>query len=112
MRCSIRLRPGSKYYMGDYTAADGSRRRVSTKKTDPFHAKQFLASLLAAEKYAREERLTEARARELIAEIVERSTGARIPFFTVRECFNDWLEGKRTSKSAAPAPSQDNAVWY
>lgn len=96
--------------MADYTAADGTRRRVSTKKTDPMEAKQFLASLLAAEKYAREERLTEARARELIGEIVERSTGARISFFTVRAWFNDWLAGKEASKSEATRIRYKNAV--
>lgn len=101
MRNTIRMRPGSGYYMADYTAADGSRRRVSTKKTDPMEARQFLASLLAAEKLAREERLTEARARELIAEIVERTTGESLQFFTVRSWFADWLAGKELSKAEA-----------
>lgn len=103
MRNTIRLRPGSDYYMADYTAADGSRRRVSTKKSDPGEAKQFLASLLAAEKLAREERLTEARARELIAEIVERTTGESLNFFTVRSWFEDWIAGKTLSKTDSTA---------
>lgn len=103
MRNTIRIRPGSKFYMADYTCADGSRRRVSTKKTDPAQAKQFLASLLAAEKLAREERLTEARARELIGEIVERTTGERLSFFTVRSWFEDWIAGKSMSKADGTA---------
>jgi hypothetical protein len=89
--------------MADYTAADGSRRRVSTKKTDPTEAKQFLATLLAAEKLAREERLTEVRARELIAEIVERTTGERLQFYTVRSWFADWIAGKELSKAVNTA---------
>lgn len=89
--------------MADYTAADGSRRRVSTKKTDPSQAKQFLSSLLAAEKLAREERLTEARARELIGEIVERTTGEALNFFTVRAWFEDWIAAKELSKADGTA---------
>jgi len=96
--------------MADYTAADGSRRRVSTKKTDAGEAKQFLASLLAAEKLAREERLTEARARELIAEIVERTTGERMQFFTVRSWFADWIGGKEISKAPATFIRYRNSV--
>jgi len=103
MRNTIRLRPGSDYYMADYTAADGSRRRVSTKESDPGEAKQFLASLLAAEKLAREERLTEARARELIKEIVERTTGESLNFFTVRSWFENWIAGKAMSKADGTA---------
>jgi len=96
--------------MADYTAADGSRRRVSTKKTDPREASQFVSSLLAAEKLAREERLTEARARELIAEIVERTTGERLQFFTVRKWFTDWIAGKEISKADATTIRYRNSV--
>jgi len=103
MRYTIRKRPGSKYYMADYTAADGTRRRVSTKKTDAGEASQFVASLMAGEKLAREERLTEARARELIAEIVERTTGEQLQFFTARSWFKDWIAGKELSKAGNTA---------
>jgi len=96
--------------MADYTAADGTRRRVSTKMTDPAAARQFLASLLAAERFGHEERLTEARARELISEIVERTTGARVSFFTVRAWLADWLAGKEASKSPATRIRYKNAV--
>lgn len=58
---------------------------------------------MAAEKLAREERLTEARARELIAEIVERTTGERLQFFTTRSWFNDWFAGKELSKAGNTA---------
>jgi integrase len=107
---SVRLRSNSPYFMADYTAADGTRRRVSTGKTNRHEAEQFLASLLAAEKLAREDRLTEARARELISEIVERSTGARLEFFTVRAWFDDWMAGKEVSKAAATLVRYRNAV--
>lgn len=99
MPYKIRKRPGSQYFMADYIAADGSRRRVSTKKTDEGEALQFVASLVAAEKLAREERLTEARARELIAEIVERTTGERLEFFTVRSWLEEWKATKTASKA-------------
>jgi integrase len=85
--------------MADYTAADGSRKRVSTKQESKEGAKQFLASLIAGEKLGRDGRLTEDRARELIAEIYERTTGERLEFFTVRKWFQDWLAVTAVSKS-------------
>ncbi len=103
MRFTVRKRPGSRYYMADYTAADGSRRRVSTKKTDRGEASQFVASLIAAEKLAREGRLTEARARELISDIVERTSGEPLHFFTVRGWLNEWVAGKELSKAGNTA---------
>ena len=91
----------SPYWFADYALPDGSRRRVSTKKESKDHAAQVLASLIAAEKLGRQERLTEQRARELIAEIVERTTGTRLDFYTVRGWFDDWIKAKSLSKSEA-----------
>ncbi|MFA7343769.1 MAG: hypothetical protein WC003_05640 [Terrimicrobiaceae bacterium] len=71
---------------------------------------QFVSSLVAAEKLAREERLTESRARKLIAEIVERTTGERLNFFTVRGWFEDWIAGKKISKADATGVRYSNAV--
>lgn len=36
----------SPYFFADYTAPDGARRRVSTKKTEKAAAMQFLTSLM------------------------------------------------------------------
>lgn len=102
--------PRSPYYFADYTAPDGARRRVSTKKTDREQAKQFLASLVQAGKLAREEKLTEQRARELIAEIVERSTGERLEFYTVKGWLEEWTAGKALSKAEGTATRYKQAV--
>ena len=110
MRNTIRLRPGSNNYMADYTAADGTRRRVSTKKSDPGEAKQFLADLVFAERLGLAQRLTEARARELIGEIVERTTGEPLNSDTVRSWFEAWVKIKETSKADGTAARYKQAA--
>ena len=44
--------------------------------------------------------LTETRARELIGEVLERTSGESLPFYTADSWFRDWLRGKEVSKSA------------
>jgi integrase len=100
----------SPYYFADYSLPDGTRRRVSTKKTEKETALAFLTSLITAEKMAREEKLTEQRARELIAEIVERTTGERLDFYTVKAWFEEWAKGKALSKAEGTGVRYKQAV--
>ena len=44
--------------------------------------------------------LTETRTRELLAEVLERTTGDTLPFFTVEGFLRDWLRGKEIAKAA------------
>lgn len=68
-------KPRSPYYFVDYVAPDGSRRRVSTKRTDKEAAQTVLREMIAAELLARKEQLTPERARELIEQLAQRTTG-------------------------------------
>ena len=43
--------------------------------------------------------LTEARARELIGEVLERTRGDTLPFYTAKAWLRDWLREKQISKS-------------
>jgi integrase len=43
--------------------------------------------------------LTETRARELIGEVLERTSGDSLPFYTAEAWLRDWLRGKQISKS-------------
>jgi integrase len=52
-----------------------------------------------AEGMAARNTLTEARARELIGEVLERTTGDDLPFFTAEAWLLEWLRGKEVSKS-------------
>ena len=100
----------SPYFFADYMAPDGTRRRVSTKKREKEAAQKFLVSLLEAERLASEERLTEQRARELIVEIVERTSGTRLDFYSIRAWLTDWIEGKKVSKAAGTSVRYEQAV--
>lgn len=100
----------SPYFFADYMAPDGTRRRVSTKKREKEAAQKFLVSLLEAERLASEERLTEQRARELIVEIVERTSGTRMDFYSIRAWLTDWIEGKKVSKAAGTSLRYEQAV--
>ena len=46
--------------------------------------------------------LTETRARELIGEILERTTGEKLSFYTAESWLRDWLRGKELSKATNP----------
>jgi integrase len=67
--------PRSPYYFADYVALDGTRRRVSTKRTDKEAAQTVLREMIAAELLAKKEQLTAERARELIEQMAQRTTG-------------------------------------
>jgi integrase len=94
-------RADSSVWWADYLTADGTRKRVSTKATNKEDAHVILNTLLAAEKLGAQRRLTEDRARVLIAEIVERTSGERLDFYSVKEWFASWLEGKKIAKAPA-----------
>ena len=72
----------------------GNGRFRSTKLTDKKAALQFCRKLEQASNEAVKGRLTEARARELISEIVEHATGEPMRGFTVQDWFGHWLELK------------------
>ena len=89
----------SPYYVCCYTAADGRRLKKSTKQTDRVKALEVCLALERAEGMAARGTLTEARARELIGEVLERTSGDTLPFYTVEAWLRDWLRGKQISKA-------------
>lgn len=89
----------SPYWICCYQAADGRRLKKSTKQTDRTKAMEFCLALERAEGMARRGTLTETRARELIGEVLERTTGECVAFFTVEGWLKHWLGGKEIAKS-------------
>jgi integrase len=89
----------SPYYICCYTAADGRRLKKSTKETDRAKALEVCLALERAEGMAARGTLTETRARELIGEVLERTSGDSLPFYTAEGWLRDWLRGKQISKS-------------
>lgn len=95
----------SPYWYCAYRGADGRRLFRSTKITidgdqaankveKRRKAWEFCLNLERAEKEAGEGRLTESRARQLISDTMERTSGKPLKFKTTREFFDEWLSGK------------------
>src|SRR5260370_6282776 len=77
-----------------YRLTDGKRVIRANKLTDKKAALQFCRKLEPASNEAVTGRLTEARANDLIWEIVEHATGEPLRGFKVRDWFEHWLEIK------------------
>lgn len=91
----------SPYWYCAYRLPSGRRAFKSTKLSDRDKAQEFCRTLERASKLGTSNNLTEARARELISEIVESALGEPLKFYSAEEWLRDWLEGKKTAKSNA-----------
>jgi len=92
-------RKRSPFWICCYTAADGRRLKKSTKQKDRKKAWEVCLALERAEEMAARGTLTETRARELIGEVLERTSGDTLPFYTAESWLRDWLRGKEISKA-------------
>ncbi|MEO6785598.1 MAG: hypothetical protein ABI318_05645, partial [Chthoniobacteraceae bacterium] len=75
------------------------RLKKSTKQKERTKALEVCLALERAEGLARMGTLTETRTRELLAEVLERTTGETFPFHTTEGFLQNWLHGKEVSKS-------------
>ena len=88
----------SPFWYCAYRLPNGKRGFRSTKQTDREKALQFCRTLEYASRESKAGRLTEARARELISEIVLHTTGEPLRFYTAEDWLHDWLKGKEVAK--------------
>src|SRR5579884_412624 len=86
--------PRSPYWFAAYTDAQGRRVQKTTKKTNRTEAMAICLDWAKLEESGRKGTLTEANARKVVAEIVERNTGQALQFHTCREWLNEWVAGK------------------
>jgi integrase len=100
----------SPYWYCAYRLPNGKRTFRSTKLTDRKAAEEFCRKLEYASHESKAGRLTEARARELISEIVEQTTGEPLLNYTADEWFCEWLKGKQATKAEATSLKYSNAV--
>jgi integrase len=92
---SIHRRPGSPYWRAAWRATDGTLIARSTKQTDRKKALAFALECERAEKLAGAGTLTEAQARDILNDILERAaTGESLRCPSVREYLRDWLLAK------------------
>lgn len=96
---SINKRTKSPFWYCCYSSASGQRLKKSTGETDRAKALEFCLTLQRAESMAARGTLTETRARELIGEVLERTSGETVAFYTAEGWLRDWLRGKEVSKS-------------
>jgi integrase len=89
----------SPYWICCYRAADGRRLKKSTKQTVRKKAMEVCLAIERAEEFARNRTLTEARARTLVNEVLERTTGASLSHYTVEQWLNHWIAQKSDSKA-------------
>ncbi len=85
----------SPFWYCAYRLPNGKRVFRSTKCRDKKEAKVFCEKLAQASKTAKAGRLTEDRARELISEISEASTGKPLASYTAKAWFEHWLKLKK-----------------
>jgi integrase len=98
------------FYIAAYTDHLGRRRKRSTKETNKTKAQDVLNGWLKAEAAARGGRLTEARAREIVGEILESVSGRKLYAPNVGQYFKDWLAGEKPTVSEASYSKKDQAV--
>ena len=89
----------SPFWYACFTDATGKRLKKSTKQTSRSKALKMAHTWQKASEEARQLRLTEARAREVISELMRSVGGESLTVFTVAEWFEQFVKGKRKSRS-------------
>jgi integrase len=100
----------SPFWYCAYRLPNGKRTFRSTKLTDRKAADEFCRRLEYASHESKAGRLTESRARELISEIVQQSTGEPLRSYSAEEWFADWLQAKKATKTEATFLKYANGV--
>lgn len=93
----------SPYWYACYTTADGRRLKKSTKETSQAKAKLIAEALQRAEDMARNRELTETRTRELLSDVLARTSGEALHVFTLEGWLDHFVKQKRKSRADATA---------
>src|SRR5262249_42661248 len=100
----------SPYWYCAYRLPNGKRVFRSTKQTDRKAAEEFCRRLEYASNESKARRITEARARELLSEIVEHATGEPLQNYTAEDWLREWIQGKKVTKAEGTYLKYENAV--
>jgi len=100
----------SPFWYCAYRLPNGKRVFRSTKLTERKAAEEFCRRLEYASHESKAGRLTEARARDLISEIVEQTSGEPLRNYSAEEWLADWLQGKKATKTESTFLMYANAV--
>lgn len=86
--------PRSPFWFAAYRTADGRRVQRTTKQRSRKAALETALGWERLEDAGRRRTLTESNARRVVAEIVERSIGEQMQFYTCRAWLEEWVAGK------------------
>jgi len=100
----------SPFWYCAYRLPNGKRTFRSTKLTDRKAAEEFCRRLEYASHESKAGRLTEARALQLISEIVEQTSGEPLRNYTAEDWLHEWLQGKKSTKTESTFLKYANAV--
>ena len=100
----------SPFFYCAYRLPNGKRTFRSTKLKDRAAALKFCRSLEYASHESRAGRLTEARALELVSEIVQQTTGEALRSYTAEGWLREWVAGKKSAKSNSTAVKYEGAI--
>lgn len=89
---------------------NGRTKFISTKKTDRKEALEVALGWQRAARLAREGTLTEMRSRQIIGEILERTTGHNLYDDTIEGFLTRWLKGKETANAKGTAVRYKHTV--
>ena len=89
----------SRFWYACFTDALGRRLKKSTGLTAKSKAMEMARTWEKASEEARQLRLTEARAREVISELMQSVGGESLTVFTVEQWFSHFVKGKKKSRS-------------
>lgn len=112
MPCVVKLKPEgrSPFWFACYTDPTGRRLKKSTKLTSRSKALEMARKLQKASDEARRGVLTEARARELLSEMVESVNGETLRVFTVRQWLDHFVKQKQKSRSDKTAARHEQTT--
>lgn len=100
----------SPYWFASFQGPDGKFKLVSTKQTDRAKAMTVALEWERAAKQARAGLLTEAQARSVLSDILEKTTGDSIRQVSVEKFLNDWRADKEAAKGTRTAERYANTI--
>jgi integrase len=100
----------SPFWYACYTDATGTRIKKSTELTAKSKALEMARALQKAADEARRGALTEARARELLSEVLQSVNGEVLRVFTVEQWFDHFVKQKRKSRADKTAARHEQMM--
>jgi integrase len=107
---SVHRQKNSPYWYAAFTLPDGRRAIRSTKRKNKSAAMEIGLEWSNASRLGREQRLTDAQARRVIADIHLLATRDSLPMYTAEAFLKTWLENKLPSLAGGSAVAYEKTV--